>query len=65
MAGFLIKRFLQAIFVVLCVTLLVAYAIRLTGDPALMLSQGAGSVTEADLARIRTGLGLDRPVFVH
>ena len=65
MAGFLIKRFLQAIFVVLCVTLLVAYAIRLTGDPALMLSQGAGSVTEADLARIRTGLGLDRPFYVQ
>ncbi|MFD2237445.1 ABC transporter permease [Aureimonas populi] len=65
MAGFLIKRFLQAIFVVVSVTLIVAYAIRMTGDPALMLSQGAGSVTEADLQRIRIGLGLDRPFHVQ
>jgi peptide/nickel transport system permease protein len=65
MAGFLIKRLAQAIFVVLAVTLIVSYAIRMTGDPAMMLSQGAGSVTEADLARIRTALGLDRPFTVQ
>ena len=34
---------------------------RLTGDPALMLSQGSGSVTEQDLANIRQALGLNRP----
>lgn len=60
MAGFLIKRFALALFVMLVVTLVVSYAIRLTGDPALMLAQGAGSVTEEDLVRIREGLGLDR-----
>ena len=60
MSVFLIKRVLQAVFVVLVVTLLVSYAVRLTGDPALMLTQGAGSVSEEDLANIRTGLGLDR-----
>ena len=60
MSVFLIKRVLQALFVVLVVTLLVSYAVRLTGDPALMLTQGAGSVSEEDLANIRTGLGLDR-----
>lgn len=65
MAGFLIKRLLQAAFVVFSVTLIVSWAIRLTGDPALMLSQGAGSITEADLQRIRTGLGLDRPFYVQ
>ncbi len=65
MAQFLIKRLLQAIFVVLVVTLLVSYAVRLTGDPALMLSQGAGSVTEQDLQNIRQGLGLDRPFLVQ
>lgn len=65
MAVFLLKRLAQAIFVVLCVTLIVAFAIRMTGDPALMLSQGAGSVTEADLQRIRIGLGLDRPFHVQ
>src|SRR5450759_174784 len=65
MGGFLLKRVLQAIFVVLVVTLFVSYAVRLSGDPALMLSQGAGSVTEQDLQNIRKGLGLDRPFLVQ
>jgi peptide/nickel transport system permease protein len=50
---------------VLVVTLFVSYAVRLSGDPALMLSQGAGSVTEEDLQNIRAGLGLDRPFLVQ
>lgn len=65
MSAFLIKRLLQAIFVVLVVTLFVSYAVRLSGDPALMLSQGAGSVTEEDLANIRKGLGLGRPFLTQ
>jgi len=65
MAIFLIRRLLQAIFVVLAVTMIVAFAIRLTGDPALMLTQGAGSVTEEDLARIRAALGLGQPFLVQ
>ncbi|MGH6761114.1 MAG: ABC transporter permease [Phyllobacterium sp.] len=65
MAGFLIKRLLQAVFVVIVVTLTVAFAVRLTGDPALMLTQGAGSITEADLVRIREGLGLNQPFIVQ
>jgi peptide/nickel transport system permease protein len=63
--GFILKRVLQAVFVLLVVTLFVSYAVRLSGDPALMLSQGAGSVTEQDLQNIRTGLGLDRPFLVQ
>jgi peptide/nickel transport system permease protein len=65
LAAFLIKRLLQAVFVVIVVTLTVAFAIRLTGDPALMLTQGAGSVTEADLVRIREALGLNQPFLVQ
>ena len=65
MSGFLFKRLLQAVFVVLVVTLFVSYAVRLSGDPALMLSQGAGSVTEQDLINIRKGLGLERPFAVQ
>jgi peptide/nickel transport system permease protein len=61
MALFLIKRFLQALFVVVAVTLLVSWAVRLSGDPAVMLTQGAGSLTEQDLANIRAALGLNRP----
>ncbi len=61
MANFLIKRLLQALFVIVVVTLLVSWAVRLTGDPSLMLAQGAGSVTEKDLENIRQHLGLNRP----
>jgi peptide/nickel transport system permease protein len=64
-SGFVLKRVLQAVFVLLVVTLFVSYAVRLSGDPALMLSQGAGSVTEQDLQNIRKGLGLDRPFLVQ
>lgn len=65
MAGFLIKRLIQAIFVVIAITLVVSFAIRLTGDPALMMFQGGGSMTEEDLARIRAALGTDRPFIVQ
>lgn len=65
MAGFLLKRLLQAIFVVVAITLLVSFAIRLTGDPAVTMFQGGGSMTEDDLARIRAALGTDRPFFVQ
>jgi len=64
MLVFLTKRLIQAVFVFLAVTLLVSWAIRLTGDPALMLTQGAGSISESDLARIRDALGLNQP-FLH
>ena len=65
MIGFIARRVALAVFVVLVVTLLVSWAIRLTGDPAIMLAQGAGSVTEEDLQRIRIALGLDRPFLVQ
>jgi peptide/nickel transport system permease protein len=61
MGRFLLRRLALAVFVVLVVSLLVAWAVRLSGDPAVMLAQGAGSITEADLRNIRAALGLDRP----
>lgn len=65
MAGFLLKRLLQAGFVVVVVTLIVSFAVRLTGDPALMIASGATEITEADLARIREGLGLNQPFLTQ
>lgn len=62
---FLTRRVLQALFVLLAITLAVAFAIRLSGDPALMLSQGAGSPSAEDLRHIRAGLGLDAPFLVQ
>jgi peptide/nickel transport system permease protein len=63
--GFVVKRFAQAIFVVIAVSFIVAVAIRMTGDPALMIAQGATNITEADLERIREGLGLNQPFLVQ
>lgn len=65
MINFLFKRLFQAIFVLFAVTLIVAFAIRLTGDPALMLTQGAGSISEADLMNIREALGINKPFWVQ
>ncbi|MBF9233621.1 ABC transporter permease [Microvirga alba] len=65
MAGFILKRLFQAVFVVLAVTLIVSFAVRLSGDPAIMLTGGAGGVTEQDLQNIRKALGLERSFFAQ
>ena len=63
--SFVAQRVFQAILVTLIVTLFVAFAIRLTGDPAIMMTSESSSVTEEDLARIRESLGLNRPFLVQ
>ena len=65
MPAYIAKRLFQALFVIVAVTLLVSYAIRLSGDPASMLITGGGAISEEDLQRIRAGLGLDRPFHVQ
>jgi len=69
MAPFLLKRVVLALFVVLVVTLLVSFAIRLSGDPATMLMTGGqANFTAEDLDRIRKSIGIDRPFpiqYVH
>lgn len=62
---YVFKRLLQAIFVIIVITLLVSIAIRLSGDPASMLVRGGGNVSAEDIERIRAGLGLDRPFHVQ
>ncbi|SPJ24104.1 ABC transporter permease [Palleronia abyssalis] len=62
--GYIAKRGLQAIFVVVAVTLFISFAIRLTGDPAVMMRESA-NVTPEDLERVREGLGLNRPFLVQ
>jgi peptide/nickel transport system permease protein len=65
MTGLLLRRLAQAVFVVLVVTLLVSWAVRLSGDPTAMLLSGSGDITQADLDRIRASLGIDRPFIVQ
>jgi ABC-type dipeptide/oligopeptide/nickel transport system permease component len=58
--GFVLKRLLQAVFVVMGVLVMVFVILHLTGDPAAMLMPPGAS--EDDLKRVRERYGLDRPL---
>jgi len=62
---FILQRTFQAVLVTAAVTLFVSFAIRLTGDPAIMLAGDSSGVTEEDLDRIRAALGLNQPFLVQ
>jgi len=62
---YVISRILQAVLVMIAVTAFVAFTIRLSGDPAVTLFQGASAPSAEELARIRHALGLDRPFLVQ
>jgi peptide/nickel transport system permease protein len=64
LAGYLIKRLIDAIPVLLVVAIVVFGIVHLTpGDPArVMLGDLA---TEAEVTRLREALGLDRPIHVQ
>jgi peptide/nickel transport system permease protein len=63
MRAFLLRRVLHAVFVIWGVVTIVFFLVRLTGDPTLLLvDQGA---TQAEVAAMRTRLGLDRPPVVQ
>jgi peptide/nickel transport system permease protein len=63
MIGFLLRRVLQAVLVIFVVSLVVFLAIRLSGDPTAQLLTGSGSISQADIDRIRASLGIDRPLL--
>lgn len=65
MPVYILKRLFQALFVIVAVTLIVSYAIRLSGDPTSMFLTGGGAISEDDLQRIRLGLGLDQPFHMQ
>lgn len=60
MARYVIKRLLYAAFVVFCVASIVFFLARLSGDPARLMAPP--DATEADIALLRSALGLDRPL---
>ena len=63
MAKYIIKRLLQAILVLLGVSIVVFIIVRLSGDPlSLLLSSGA---TPEQEAAMRARLGLDDPLYVQ
>jgi peptide/nickel transport system permease protein len=64
MLNFLARRILATIPVLLVVAVLVFLLLRLTpGDPAAIMAGDAANTEQ--IARIRTGLGLDRPILVQ
>jgi len=64
MLNFIARRLLATIPVLLVVAVLVFLLLRLTpGDPAAILAGDAASTDQ--IARIRAGLGLDRPIVVQ
>ena len=64
MYTFLARRLLATIPVLLVVAVLVFLMLRLTpGDPAAILAGDAANTEQ--IAQIRTGLGLDRPIIVQ
>jgi peptide/nickel transport system permease protein len=65
MLVYTLKRLAQTIFVLIGITLFVAFTIRLSGDPAVALFQGASGPTQEQLEQIRRELGLDRPFLVQ
>ena len=64
MLSFLLRRLLSIVPVLLIVAVLVFLLLRLTpGDPAAILAGDAASTEQ--IAQIRDGLGLDRPIAVQ
>ena len=62
MLTFVIRRLLYSVLVLFGVTLLVFFAMRLTGDPVqLLLAQG--NPTPQDIANLRHAFHLDRPLY--
>src|SRR4051794_40595537 len=62
MVAFIIRRLLTSFVVMLGVTLLVFFTLRLSGDPVLLLLR-AGNPTPEDIANLRHALKLDLPEY--
>ncbi len=65
MAEYFVRRLLHGVLVMLGISLFVFAMLRLTGDPAILMFNGAGRPTPAALAAIRHALGIDRPFWVQ
>lgn len=63
MLNFLLKRVYQSVLTVLGVITAAFFLVRLSGDPALLLLSAEANAE--DIAKIREGMGLDRPLIVQ
>jgi len=60
---YIVRRLAQAVLVVVGVSLVVFFVIRLSGDPTFLLL--SADATEADRVRFAREQGFDRPVYVQ
>jgi peptide/nickel transport system permease protein len=68
MTTYIIRRFLQSVLVLLIVTALVFFAMRiLPGDPILMLitQDDFSQASEAEIQALRKEFGLDKPIMIQ
>ena len=66
MFRYIVRRLLYALIVLFGVTVIVFSLLHLTpGDPAELILGDMPDVTEADIARVRAELGLDKPLPVQ
>lgn len=66
MGGYLIRRLIQAIPVLLGITLVSFFIINSApGDPALLYMDRSSNPTQEDIERVRRELGLDKPLPVR
>jgi peptide/nickel transport system permease protein len=61
--SYVVRRLFHTLIVLFGISLIVFFAIRLTGDPAVAMFQGAGEPSKEALDQIRKALGLDKPLW--
>lgn len=64
MIQYIIRRLIHTVFVVLAISLIVFFSIRLTGDPVAIMFQ-AGEPTKEAIEEVRENLGLNEPLIVQ
>ncbi len=67
MTTFIIRRLIQAVIVLILVTIIIFIAMRFVGDPILLIvtEQELGEATEQQIADLRHQFGLDRSIIVQ
>ncbi|WP_399628766.1 nickel ABC transporter permease [Sporosarcina sp. SG10008] len=64
MIAYLTRRLFHTVLVVLAISIIIFFSIRLTGDPVSVMFS-AGEPSKEAIAEVRTALGLDKPLYVQ
>lgn len=64
MIAYITRRLFHTVLVVLAISVIIFFSIRLTGDPVSVMFS-AGEPSKEAIAEVRTALGLDKPLYVQ